>query len=156
MPRMEVPRLVVLLHVLAAFAWVAGYTATNLLTEFARRSDDAPTRRQALAFSSRFDRLLNAPGGGAVAITGLLAAWAFGYSLLTPWLLASIALYLAILALGIIYWARFGKRVDTALASSDESAVTAILREPRSVLVSRGENLMLVIIVVLMVLRPGS
>jgi hypothetical protein len=44
--------------VLAAFAYVAGYIATNVLTEFARRTDDLAFRREALRFSTRFDQLL--------------------------------------------------------------------------------------------------
>jgi hypothetical protein len=46
----------VLVHVLAAFWYVAGYIGTNLCTELARQSRTDEKCRSALAFSSRFDR----------------------------------------------------------------------------------------------------
>ena len=153
---MDLARLVLLVHVLSALGYAAGYVGTNLLTEFARRTDDPSTRRSALAFSTRFDRLLNAPGGTVVSLSGLVAVWVRGYSFITPWIVAAIALWLVVMGLGIVYWARFGRRVEAALASGDESVVTQVLREPRSVLVSRFENLTVLVIVVLMVVRPGS
>jgi hypothetical protein len=57
---------------------------------------------------------------------------------------------------GITYWRSYGKRVDTALPSGDESAVTRVLREPRSIAVGRTENIVFLMLVVLMVLRPGA
>jgi len=142
--------------VLAAFAYVAGYTATNVLTEFARRAEDASSRDAALRFSTRFDRLLNQTGGGAVAITGLLAWWAFGYPVLTGWILAATALYLIVMLLGIVYWGRVGRTTDRAVAAGDQTAVLRMLHDPRNVAVSRAENLAVVAIIALMVLRPGT
>jgi len=48
---------VLLVHVLAALAYGAGYIGTNLLTELARRTDDPVMRRQTLHFSGVLDRL---------------------------------------------------------------------------------------------------
>jgi len=152
----ELARPLVLVHVISAILYGAGYIGTNLLTEFARRSDDPVARRYALAFSTRFDRMLNAPGGTVVSLTGLATTWAFGYSFLTLWIAASIVLWLIVMGLGIVYWRSYGKRVDSALSSGDESAVTRVLREPRSVAMSRIENLVFLTLVALMVLRPGT
>ena len=55
--------------------------------------------------------------------------------------------------LGGLYWAPIGKRVDEAIMRGDGAA--ALLTAPRTVAVSRLENLALVVIVVLMVYRPG-
>src|SRR6266702_1521381 len=74
---------VVLVHVLAAFGYVAGYVGTNLCTELARRTQSDQDRRSALVISGRFDRWLNAPGGAVVSLSGILALWVFGYSLTT-------------------------------------------------------------------------
>ena len=71
----------VLVHVLAAFWFVAGYVATNVCTEIARRSASDEECRAALTLSGRFDRWLNAPGGSAVAISGLLTLWVYGLPL---------------------------------------------------------------------------
>lgn len=143
-----------LLHVLFAFAYVAGYVATNVLTELARRTDDPAFRRSALGFSTRFDRLLNAPGGALVGLTGIATAFVFGYSLLSTWVLVAIVLFVLIVGTGIFYWARVGAVIDRAAAAGDDAAVVRELRRPRSVAVSRIENLVLLAIIVLMVLRP--
>jgi hypothetical protein len=126
------------------------------LTEFARRTDEPVVRRYALTFSTRFDRVLNAPGGTVVSLTGLATTWAFGYSFLMLWIVAAIVLWLVLMGLGITYWRSYGKRVDAALSSGDESAVTRVLREPRSIAVSRTENIVFLMLVVLMVVRPGA
>jgi len=152
----ELARVVVLAHVVAAIAWVSGYTATNLLTEFARRSDDPVYRRSALGFSNRLDRLLNQTGGTLAPITGLVAMWVYGYSLFLPWIVASILLVVALVALGAGYSSRFGKRVDAALAAGDEALVTRLLRDPRTIAVSRLENLIMLGLIAVMVLRPGA
>ena len=146
--------IVVLLHVFAAFAYVAGYVATNVLTEIARRTADASQRRQALSFSSRFDRMLNAPGGTLVGITGIVAVVVFGYPLTTGWLLAAIVLYALIVATGILFWSRVGAAIDRAAAAGDDVAVRRELLRPRNVAVSRIENVALLAVIALMVLRP--
>ena len=146
--------IVLLLHVLAAFAYVAGYVATNVLTELARRTDDPAFRKEALRFSTRFDRLLNVPGGMLVAITGIATALVFGYSLLSSWVLVASILYVLIVVTGIFFWGRVGREVDRAAAAGDGAAVQRELRRPRNVAISRLENLVLLTIIVFMVLRP--
>jgi len=140
--------------VLAAFVFIAGYLGTNLLTELARRNPDPVFRRSALAFSTMFDRRLNIPGATVVAPTGLLAVWAFGYSFLAPWVVVGIVLYLVLPLLAGLFWARMGRRIDQALAADDQTTVDAVLRDPRNVAVSRIENLVVLAIIALMVLRP--
>jgi uncharacterized membrane protein len=146
--------IVLLLHVLAAFAYVAGYIATNVLTEFARRTDDPSFRREALRFSTRFDQLLTIRGGTLVAISGLVTALLFGYSLLSGWVLVASVLYVLVVVTGIFFWGRVGREVDRAVAAGDDAAVQRELRRPRNVAVSRLENVALLTIIVLMVLRP--
>jgi len=145
----------VLIHVLAAFWYVSGYVGTNLCTELARRATTDDECRTALLFSNRFDRWLNAPGGTATSLSGLVAVWVFGYALTAPWVALAVALFAGIVLLGILFWSRFGRRVETAMSVGDWAGVRGLLTEPRIVLVSRLENLAVLAIVVLMVLRPG-
>jgi uncharacterized membrane protein len=147
--------IVLLLHIVFAFGYVAGYVATNVLTELARRTDDPAFRRNALQFSTRFDRLLNAPGGALVGLSGIATAVVFGYSLLSGWVLAAIVLFVLVVATGIFFWSRVGGTIDRAAAAGDDAAVVRELRRPRNVAVSRIENLVLLTIIVLMVLRPS-
>jgi uncharacterized membrane protein len=125
-----------------------------MLTEFARRTDDTVLRRHALHSSGVLDRL-NVAGGSAAGVTGVIAVFAFGYSLLTPWILAAIALYVIIVATGIFFWGGVGREIDRALTAGDDGQVSALLRSPLNVAISRGENVLFVVLIALMVLRPG-
>jgi uncharacterized membrane protein len=146
---------VVLAHVLAAFWWVAGYVGTNLCTEIARRSTTDEDCRGALAISDRIDVVANRTGGTAVGLTGLLAIPVFGYSLTTPWVLATIVLFAVVVFGGIFFWARFGGQVGAAATAGDWPGVRRSLNEPRILVYSRVENVFVVAIIALMVLRPG-
>jgi len=90
-----------------------------------------------------------------VAITGGIAISVFGYSLLTPWVLAAIMLYVVIVGTGIFFWGRIGREVERALKAGDDARVHRLLLSPRNVAVSRVENVLFVTLVALMVLRPG-
>jgi uncharacterized membrane protein len=141
-------------HVLAAFAYGAGYTATNVLTELARRTEDPDLRRHALHFSGVFDQSVNMPGGTLAGISGIAAMLVFGYSVLTAWVLAAIVLYVAIVATGILFWGRVGRAIDEAVRVGDDGRVRSLLRRPRNVAVSRAENVLFLALIALMVLRP--
>jgi len=142
--------------VLAAFAYGAGYTATNVLTELARRTDDPVVRRSALQFSGVFDRRFNIMGGTLAGITGVITVFVFGDSLLTPWILAAIVMYVVIVGTGILFWGRVGRDIDSATAAGDDARVNALLRSPRNVAVSRAENVLFITLIALMVRRPGT
>lgn len=150
----ELTRPVLLLHVLAAFVYGAGYIGTNMMTELARRTADPIVLRHALYFSGALDRL-NQVGGSVAGITGILATFVFGYSLLTPWVLAAIALYVLIVGTGIIFWGNVGRQTDRAMKAGDVDRAIALLRNPVNIAVSRSENVAFLALVSLMVLRPG-
>ena len=109
----------------------------------------------ALALSDQFDRWLYQRGGTAVLVTGVLSWFVFGYALTTPWIIASVALIVGIALLTGMYWRGYGQRVNEAIAAGDAAATGAILTDPKAVLLSRLENLAVLAIIVLMVLRPG-
>jgi uncharacterized membrane protein len=147
--------LVALVHVLAALLYVAGYVGTNLLTEAARRSTDDVSLRAAIGFSGLFDRRLMIPFGTLTGLAGLVLTALNGYPWTAPWVVASIVLYGAVIAVGIVIWGRHGRRIATALAAGRLDDVRALLREPRYVALSRIENVVVAIIAALMVVRPG-
>jgi uncharacterized membrane protein len=152
---MTVAGVALLLHILAAMAFVSGYVGTNVMTEVARRARTIDERRAALSTSALFDRTLNRRGGTAVIVTAPIVVWAFGYAVTTPWLLTSTVMFLAIPILGGLYWARIGRRLDDALARGDDEQAAMLLNDRRTVLVARLENLLVLAIIALMVLRPG-
>lgn len=90
-----------------------------------------------------------------MTITGGIAIFVFGYSLLTPWVLASIVLYVVIVGTGIFFWGHIGREVERALKAGDDARVHGLLLSPRNVAISRVENVLFVTLVALMVLRPG-
>jgi hypothetical protein len=147
--------IVVLAHVLAAFWYVTGYVGTNLCTELARRSTSDDDCRAALMVSDRFDVWANRTGGTAVGLTGLIALVVFGYSLTTPWILASIVLFAGVVLFGIFFWGRVAAGVGEAATVQDWTGVRRELSTPRVFITGRIENLVVLVIITLMVLRPG-
>ena len=138
---------------LGAFAFVAGYVGTNLLTELARRSSDDETLRSAVRFSGAFDQRVMVPGATLVALAGLASAIAGGYPLTSGWIVLPTIGFIAVAAVGIVMWGRIGRGIEAALVAGDIGAARALLTEPRLVLASRIENVVVVLIVALMVLR---
>ena len=147
--------IVILAHILAAFWWFAGYVGTNVLTEIARRSTTDDECQAAIRISDRFDVLANRSGGTAVGLTGILALLVFGYSLTTTWVLAAIVLYAFVAFGGIFFWARFGAGVNEAASTGNWPGVRRVLSEPGILAYSRLENLAVLAIIALMVLRPA-
>ena len=139
----------------AAFVFVAGYVGTNVLTELGRRTVEPDRLRHLLELSDVFDARLSRGGGTVVALSGLVLVPAAGHRFDEPWIVASIVAYAAVVLLGIVYWGRRGRFVGAALRSGDLGRVQALLVEPRSIVVSRFDNALVVTIVVLMVLRPA-
>ena len=152
---MSVAAVALLVHVLAAMAFVSGYVGTNVMTEVARRARTMDERRAALSASGMFDRMLNQRGGTALIVTAPIVVWAYGYPVTTPWLIISTVMFLAIPILGGLFWARIGRRLDEALAHGDDEKAAMLLNDPRTVVVARLENLLVLAIIALMVLRPG-
>jgi len=79
-----------------------------------------------------------------------------GGTLLAPCVLAGTVLYVVIVATAIIFWGRVGRDIDRAAQAGDQARVLAFLRSPRNIAVSRSENVPFVVLMALMVLRPGS
>jgi uncharacterized membrane protein len=155
MEGMDLTRAVALVHVGTAFLFVAGYVGANLLTEIARRTDQPIRLESALWFSGRFDRWLLIPFGTVTSLAGLALVALVGYAWTAPWVIASILLYAGIMGLGIFVWGARGRRIEAAHAAGDTAETWRLLREPRYYVLARLENLALVVVVALMVLRPG-
>jgi uncharacterized membrane protein len=145
----------VLVHVLAAFLYVAGYVMINTLTEAARRPGDLERRRMILGLSGLFDRVLVRVGGTVVGLSGLALVAIGNRAWTAPWIWLSTVLYLAIVGLGIGLWGPRGGRVEAAMAANDIQTVDRLLNERSFLVLARIENGMLLAVVCLMVLRPA-
>jgi predicted integral membrane protein DUF2269 len=110
-----------------------------------------------------FDRVLSA-AGLLTLLTGLLAAWAAGYpwlGLTTPWIAASLAIIVVLVALIAVVFVPDGARVEAEIQAAQETGkVTPSLRaafEPTGArrLAYWYGDLSSWAIVALMVLKPG-
>jgi uncharacterized membrane protein len=119
-------RLLVLLHVLVAFWFVAGFIGRNLTLLGARTSGDLAQVTTLTTLAARFDRLMVIPGSLVVFVLGLLAAWAAGVPLGGSgswWLTVSIVLYVLVSALVPAVFAPRRRVLETALADAREQGV---------------------------------
>ena len=155
MGRDQLVAILAVIHVGAAFLFIGGYIGTNLMTEVARRTDEAERRRAALEFSGLFDRLLVPPPATVTGLSGIALTAASGHPWTSAWVVAAIGGFALVIGLGIFFWSRVGRRIERALAAGDEGEVVRLLRDPRNVAVSRIENIVLAVVIVLMVLRPA-
>lgn len=151
---MDVARAVLaLVHVGSAMLYVTGYASTKLLTRIALGAD-AEARRHLLVLSGRFDGVFQIPFGTLVSLSGLALTWANGYAFTTPWVLASIVLYAAVVFIGAGIWRQRSALVRAALDADDDARVVALLTSPFARALGWVELSLIVAVVALMVLRP--
>ena len=153
---------VVLLHVAAAFWFVAGLLGRNVTMARARAATDIRMLDELLTLSGRFERMMVIPGSIAVVVLGLLAAWALGQPLAGRndwWLLTSLILFLVIGALVPIVFLPYGKvfehEFEDAKARGEVTPeLRTALRAPAVRNARAAELLVVLVIIALMVTKP--
>jgi uncharacterized membrane protein len=145
----------VLIHVLAAFLYVAGYITINALTEAARRPGHVDRRRTILGLSGLFDRVLVRVGGTVVGLSGLALIAIGNRPWTASWIWLSTLLYLGIVGLGIGLWGPRGGQIEAAISANDIATVDRLLNERSFLVLARIENAALLAVLCLMVLRPA-
>lgn len=156
-------RWIVLLHVALAFALVAGTIGRNLCFARARSSDDIKVVAALVDLAGSFERWMVIPGSIAVFFAGIWAAVAEDLSFTSSsdrWLLVSLILFLALFALVPTIFLPRGKRFDAAFADAKEQgtvtpALAAALRDPVVAGARTAEAVIVAVIIVLMVVKPG-
>lgn len=155
-----------LLHVLAAFAFLAGLLGRWIALGQAAGSRDLVATKSLVELAGRFERWLVIPGSFAVLIAGLLTARALGYPLFggsggsgSSWLLVSLALFSSAAVLVPAVFIPRGRRFGAALAAAESSGVVtpalhAAFRDPVVAAAHAYELLAVVAVLVLMVLKP--
>lgn len=151
-----------LLHVLVAFAFVAGLLGRWVLLARAQASEDVE-RSHLLAETARpFERMV-VLGSFLVLPAGLLAAWARGYDwlgLTTGWVVVSVILYLTLAPLVPLVFLPAGRRFEAAMTEARAAGhVTPDLRaafRDRAVSLARTYEVSAVLLIIaLMVLKPA-
>ena len=95
--------------------------------------------------------------GGAVF--GLLAAWTGQLDFTAPWLLATYVLFITAMVAGILFSDPWVGRLQTAAAASGDAAsaeLQAVIDEPKAKIASAWLMLSIVVIISLMVFKPGN
>jgi uncharacterized membrane protein len=148
-------QVLVFLHVLSAVIWVGGAITGQLLAMQISRSDDpADLPKYARQIAVLGNRLF-LPAAIVIIVTGVvmtIQAWSFEQL----WIAVAIVLWILSAALGAIY---VGPRIKRATASFDAEGPTSEegRRQLNSVLlVARLELLSFLVIIGLMVFKPGS
>ena len=150
---------IVLLHVLVAFAFVAGLVGRDITIAQARRSSDLASISTLLAVANRFDTIVKV-GSMAVLVLGVIAMVVGDVSLAdNGWLIASLALFVAIGLLVPTVFLPRGRVFERALADAKgRGVVTPELSaafHDRAVAVARNVELVIVVAIIgLMVLKP--
>jgi uncharacterized membrane protein len=136
------------LHVLAAFAMVGSvvvFTALNV----ALWNVDRPAAAVSLFRVARPAGVLTAIGGMGTLVLGVwLAIYVDGYELWDGWIAASLVLWLVAGGLG--------ERTGRAMSASYEGGEQAALDRRRGVLMHAATSAALVVILFLMVTKPGA
>ena len=153
---------VVLLHVVAAFWFVAGLLGRNVTMARARTASDLRMLDELVTLSGRFERMMVIPGSIAVVVLGLLAAWALGQPLAGSndwWLLTSLLLFVAIGVLVPVVFLPHGKVFEHALADAKARGevtpeLRTALRDPAVRNARAAELLVVAVIITLMVTKP--
>jgi uncharacterized membrane protein len=128
--------LIVVLHVLAVFALVAGMVGRAICHARAGRAEDLTRLRVAAELGNVFEHTLVRPVSLIVLVTGLGAAWARGWPILgflqghpVDWVLAALVIYLTIIPVIVFVFLPRGLLYEHALAeASTTGAVTPALR----------------------------
>lgn len=147
------------LHVLTMFAAVAAATTPELLLHRIARSGDVEAIRTFSRLTQPLNKLI--PVLFVVGLVfGLLAAWAGSIDFFRPWLLASYVVFVIAMAVGGAVSAPWAERVGTAALASGTDVLSAELaaaiHDRRGVVSTVVLMTAIVVIVFLMVVKPGS
>jgi uncharacterized membrane protein len=157
---------VVLLHVISAFAYVAGVVGGELTRTYAWRQEKVEILAQLYHLSRWFDLKLVSPGSHMIVIFGLVAAWLRGWPILgvlqgspVNWVFVSLLLYLSLFVPVFLISLPRGKILRQRLADAQaQGIITPELRASINDLWMKAayayQNVVVPIIIYLMVMKP--
>lgn len=150
------------LHVLSAFAWVAGIVLFWVLLVALRRTDtaEAAIRMQPLA---RVGNAAIGIGAGGTILLGLWLALSVGdYELWDGWIIAALLLWVVCLALGQRTGAAYmqgvskARELQTAGEAGPNDELLALNRTSRGLVLQFLSSLVVLLILVDMIWKPGA
>ncbi len=151
------------LHVLSAFAFVAGLVGRDILLGRARRrTNDINDVQRLVEAAGPFERFLVIPGSFAVLVLGILTWWAEDLPLWGEgalWLPISLILFATAIPLVPLIFIPRGRVFESALSTATEAGrvtpeLSAALHDPVVTAARWYELAMIFVVLLLMVTKP--
>jgi uncharacterized membrane protein len=150
------------LHVLSAFAWVAGIVLFSVLV-VASRGVDTPADTIRIQPVARVGGLAVMIGATGTVAFGVWLAFSYGgYDIWDGWIVAALVLWALAGALGARTGAEYTKALDKAKAlqsagrTGPDPELLALNRTPRGAALHAATSLLTLLILVDMIWKPGA
>jgi Predicted integral membrane protein (DUF2269) len=146
------------LHIAFMFTAVAGTVFPEVYLHLVANTREPRTTATVAHIAERIGKVIPVFFVGG-AIFGLITAWRGELDFTAPWLLATYVLFITAMAVGILVSDPWVARVRTAALASGEapsSAFAAVVDESRAKIASGWLMLSIVVIIALMVFKPGN
>jgi hypothetical protein len=147
------------LHVFTMFVAVASAVVPEVVLHQVARSNSVPATRVVADYAARIGKLLPVFFIGG-AIFGLIAAATGQLDFFKPWLIAAYVVFVIAMVTGATVTGPWAGRMAAAAAASPDNAaspeLTATIHEGRALVASAILLSSIVIIIFLMVVKPGN
>ena len=146
------------LHISFMFGAVAGAVIPEVVLHAVANTRDVRAIATLSHIAERISKVLPVFFVGG-AVFGLLAAWSGQMDFTAPWLIATYVLFVIAIVTGSLFadpWV--GRLRAAAVASGDapSAELEAVIEEPKAKIASAWLMLTIVLIISLMVFKPGS
>jgi len=146
------------LHIATMFAAVASAVIPEVVLHLVANTRDPRAIATFAQVAERIGRVLPVFFVGG-AIFGLLAAWTGQLDFTAPWLIATYVLFVIAIVVGARFSDPWVARVQAAASASEDTpsaSLAAVVAEPRAKVVSAWMMLTILVIIALMVFKPGA
>jgi hypothetical protein len=146
------------LHIATMFTAVAGTVFPEVILHLVANTREPRTIATVAHIAERFGKVIPVFFIGG-AVFGLLAAWTGELDFTAPWLLITYVLFVIAIVTGIVSSDPWVARLRAAAVASGDAPtaeLSAVIDEPRAKYASAWLMLTVVVIIFLMVFKPGS
>jgi len=146
------------LHIALMFTAVAGTVVPEVVLHFVANTRDTRAIATMAHIAERIGKVVPVFFVSG-AVFGLLAAWAGSMNFLAPWLIATYILFVTAVVVGTLFTDPWVGRLRTAAVASGDAPsadLTAVIDEPRAKAASAFLMLVIVVMLALMVFKPGG
>jgi hypothetical protein len=146
------------LHIALMFTAVAGTVVPEVVLHLVANTRDTRTIATMAHIAERIGKVVPVFFVSG-AVFGLIAAWVGSMNFLAPWLIATYILFVAATVVGILFSDPWVARLRTAAVASGDTPsaeLTAVIDEPRAKVASAFLMLTILVMIGLMVFKPGA